>query len=147
MLKGVAVVLLARLLGAGPWTVVAAATAAIIGHTFSPYLRFKGGRGVSVGWGALLVIAPGIALAIVPIFLVIVLVTGYSSLASLVGSLVAGILLAAMTIASGGSPAYIAYAVVGTSLIWLFHLDNIRRLLDGTERKIDLRRRASPPAR
>jgi glycerol-3-phosphate acyltransferase PlsY len=146
MLKGVVVVLLARLLGAGPWVVVAAATAAIVGHTFSPYLRFKGGRGVSVGWGALLVIAPAIALAIVPVFLVILLVTGYSSLGSLVGSLVAGILLAATTIATGGSPAYVAYAVVGTALIWLFHLDNIRRLLDGTERKLDLLRRGSPPA-
>jgi acyl phosphate:glycerol-3-phosphate acyltransferase len=143
MLKGVAVVVLARLLGAGPWVEVAAATAAVVGHTFSPYLRFKGGRGVSVGWGALLVLAPVVALAIVPVYLVILFATGYSSLGSLVGSLVAGIGLAWVTIATGGSPAYIAYAVVGTALIWLFHLDNIRRLLAGTERKIDLRRKPS----
>ena len=146
MLKGVAVVLLARLLGAGPWVEVAAATAAVVGHTFSPYLGFKGGRGVSVGWGALLVIAPLVAIAIVPVYLLVLLVTGYSSLGSLVGSLVAGIGLAATTLATGGPPAYLAYAVVGTALIWLFHLDNIRRLLAGTERKLDLRRRERPPS-
>ena len=146
MLKGVTVVLLARLLGAGPWVEVAAATAAIVGHTFSPYLGFKGGRGVSVGWGALLAIAPIVAIVIVPVYLVVLLVTGYSSLGSLIGSLVAGIGLAATTLATDGSPAYIAYAIVGTALIWLFHLDNIRRLLAGTERKLDLRRRDRPPA-
>jgi acyl phosphate:glycerol-3-phosphate acyltransferase len=146
MLKGVVVVLLARLLGGGPWVEVAAATAAVIGHTFSPYLAFKGGRGVSVGWGALLVMAPFIAIAIIPVYLVVLLVTGYSSLGSLVGSLVAGVGLATTTLATGASPAYIAYAVVGTALIWLFHLDNIRRLLAGTERKLDLRRRERPPS-
>ncbi len=145
MLKGVVVVLLARLLGAGPWVEVAAAAVAIVGHTFSPYLGFKGGRGVSVGWGSLLVLAPVIAFAIVPIYLVILLVTGYSSLGSLVGSLVAGLSLAATTLANGGPTAYVAYAVVGTALIWLFHLDNIRRLLAGTERKLDFRRSERPP--
>jgi glycerol-3-phosphate acyltransferase PlsY len=146
MLKGVTVVVLARLLGAGPWVEVAAAAAAIIGHTFSPYLGFKGGRGVSVGWGALLAIAPIIAVAIVPVYLVVLFITGYSSLGSLIGSLVAGIGLAATTLATGGPTAYIAYAIVGTALIWLFHLDNIRRLLAGTERKLDLRRSDRPQA-
>ena len=146
MLKGVTVVLLARLLGAGPWVEVAAATAAIVGHTFSPYLGFKGGRGVAVGWGALVAIAPIVAIAIIPVYLIVLLVTGYSSLGSLIGSLAAGIGLAATTLATGGSAAYIAYSIVGTALIWLFHLDNIRRLLAGTERKLDLRRRERPPA-
>jgi glycerol-3-phosphate acyltransferase PlsY len=144
MLKGTAAVLLARLLGAGPWVEVLAAAAAIVGHSRSPYLRLKGGRGVSVGYGALLVIHPIIAAATIPLFLGIIVVTGYSSLGSLAGSLVAGAALAVVTVASNGPTAYLAYGLAGTALIWLFHLDNIQRLLAGTERKVDWRRRGGP---
>jgi glycerol-3-phosphate acyltransferase PlsY len=140
MLKGVVAVLLARWLGGGPWVEVLAATAAIIGHTYSPFLGFKGGRGVATGWGALLVISPLAALSVVPVFIVIVLVTGYSSLGSLIASAVAGIVLFVETLATDGPTAYLVYSVVGAGLIWLFHRDNIGRLLRGEERKLAWRR-------
>ncbi len=150
MLKGTVAVLLARVLGAGPWIEVVAAAAAIIGHSRSPYLRLKGGRGVSVGYGALLVISPLLALATIPLFLGIILATGYSSLGSLTASLASGVALAAITVATNGPPAHLAYAAAGVVLIWGFHLDNIQRLAAGTERKVDWRHRgggspAAPP--
>lgn len=140
MLKGTVAVLLARWLGAGPWIEVLAALAAIIGHTYSPFLRFKGGRGVAAAFGALLLIGPLAALAALVVFIGLVLLTGYSSLGSLVASLTAGIVLAATTLATSGPPAYLFYAFAGTVLIWAFHKDNVARLLDGTERKLEFRR-------
>ena len=152
MLKGTVAVLLARVLGAGPWVEVLAAAAAIVGHSRSPYLRLKGGRGVSVAYGALLVISPLLALATLPLFLGIILVTGYSSLGSLSSSLASGLALAIITVATNGPPAYVAYGAVAVVLIWGFHLDNIQRLIAGTERKVDWRRRRggspdTPPKR
>jgi glycerol-3-phosphate acyltransferase PlsY len=146
MLKGTVAVLLARWLGAGPWIEVLAATAAIIGHTYSPFLGFKGGRGVATGWGALLVISPLAALSVVPVFIVIVLTTGYSSLGSLIGSAVAGAVLFVQTLATDGSPAYLAYSVIGAGLIWVFHRDNIARLMRGEERKLQWGRRGAQDA-
>ncbi|MCU0483380.1 MAG: glycerol-3-phosphate 1-O-acyltransferase PlsY [Chloroflexi bacterium] len=146
--KGIVAVLLARWLGLGPWVEVLAACAAIIGHSRSPFLRFGGGRGVAVAFGTLLILGPVLAAVIVPVYLAVLLVTGYSSLGSLLAAAAAGLAFLAMELTSGGPPAYVFYAVAGPVLIWLFHLDNIGRLLAGTERKLDLRRLrgGSPPA-
>jgi glycerol-3-phosphate acyltransferase PlsY len=140
MLKGTVAVLLARWLGAGPWIEVLAAIAAMVGHTYSPFLGLKGGRGVATGFGALLLIGPSAALVAMVVFIGLVLVTGYSSLGSLIGSLASGIVLGASTLLTNGPPAYVAFAVVGTALIWIFHIDNIGRLVNGTERKLEFRR-------
>ena len=154
VLKGTVAILLPSWLGLGPWVEVLAGCAAIVGHSRSPFLRFRGGRGVSVAFGTLLVLQPVVAAVIVPVYLVIVLASGYSSLGSLVGAAAAGLAYLAIQLASGGPSAYVFYAVAGPTLIWLFHLDNIERLVAGTERKLDLRRRgggpppsASPPGR
>ena len=136
MLKGTAAVLLARALGAAPEVEVLAAFAAIIGHSRSPFLNFRGGRGVATGFGALLAFSPLVALAIIPVFAGVILVTRYSSLGSLVGSALGGVLLAVATYVVPLSPWYYLYAVGGAALIWLFHIDNIQRLLAGTERRI-----------
>ncbi len=142
MLKGTAAVALARLLGAGPWIEVLAALAAIVGHTYSPFLGFKGGRGVAVAFGALVLIGPLAAIVTIPVFIGLVVVTGYSSLGSLIGSATGGIVLAATTLTTDGPTAYLFYAVAGAGLIWVFHKDNIERLLDGTERRLEFRRHA-----
>jgi acyl phosphate:glycerol-3-phosphate acyltransferase len=147
--KGAVAILLARWLGLGPWVEVVAGCAVVIGHSRSPFLRFGGGRGVSVAFGTLLVLQPVLAAVIVPVYLVILLVTGYSSLGSLAGATLAGLVFLAIQVASGGPVAYMLYAVACPALIWLFHWDNVGRLLAGTERKLDWRRRgggASPPA-
>jgi glycerol-3-phosphate acyltransferase PlsY len=136
MLKGTAAVLLARALGAGVEVEVLAAMAAVIGHSRSPFLGFGGGRGVAPAFGALLAFAPLVALAVIPVFAGVIAITRYSSLGSLVGSAFGGVLLAIVTATAQLDPWLYVYAVGGAGLVWLFHWDNIGRLLRGEERKI-----------
>jgi acyl phosphate:glycerol-3-phosphate acyltransferase len=136
MSKGIVVVLLARVLGAGVGVEVLAALAAIIGHSRSPYLGFGGGRGIAPSFGSLLVFSPIVAIITVPVFAAVILVTRYSSLGSLTGSVLAGVLLAIQTAIAPLDPWMYVYAVAGAGLIWLFHWDNIHRLLTGKERRI-----------
>ncbi len=136
MLKGTVAVLLAQALGGGVGVAVLAGLAAIIGHSRSPFLGFGGGRGVAPAFGGLLAFQPLIALAIIPLFFAVIAITRYSSLGSLIGSAAAGILLVISTAVTPLDPWMYVYAVGGTALVWLFHLDNIQRLLAGKERKI-----------
>jgi glycerol-3-phosphate acyltransferase PlsY len=137
--KGVVTVLLAMWLGLPPIVQSLAAMAAIVGHSRSPYIGFKGGRGVAPGWGALLAIEPIVALAVLPVFLIVLLVTRISSIASLATSIAAAVGLIAAVMLGSVAPAYLVYAVGGAALIWLFHADNIHRLLAGQERRIEFR--------
>ncbi len=133
--KGIAAVLIARLVGAGAVVEILAALAAIIGHSRSPFLGMQGGRGVSAGFGGLLVIQPIVAVLIIPVFAIVFLASRYSSLASLTGSAAAGVGLAAIAAFTNQPPVYYGYAIAGPLLIWVFHHDNIARLLSGTERR------------
>lgn len=139
--KGVAAVLLARVLGAGAGVEVVAALAAIIGHSRSPFLGLGGGRGVAPSFGALLMLQPLVALVILPLFFAVIAITRYSSVGSLTASAAAGVLLAVVTAVTPLDPWLYLYAAGGALLIWLFHTDNIQRLLARQERKIG----APPP--
>ena len=134
--KGSVAVLIALLSGAGTLVAVLAALAAIIGHSRSLFLNFGGGRGIAPSFGAMLVIQPLVAIGILPVFLGVIWITKYSSMGSLAGSLIAGVLLALLTAALPLDPWLYVYAVAGPVLIWAFHHDNIARLLAGTERKV-----------
>jgi glycerol-3-phosphate acyltransferase PlsY len=134
--KGSVAVLLAFASGAGTLVAVLAALAAIIGHSRSVFLHFGGGRGIAPSFGALLVIEPVIAVAILPVFLGMIWLTKYSSVGSLSASLLAGVLLAVLTAVLPLDPWLYVYAVAGPLLIWAFHHDNIARLMAGTERKV-----------
>ena len=137
--KGSVAVLIPRVLGFGPEFEVLGALVAIVGHSRSPYIGFGGGRGVSVAWGTLVVIQPLGALAILPVFGGVILTSRISSLGSLLGSLFGGLLMIALVALQGLPPVYDVYAAGSVALIWSFHLDNIARLLRGTERRIDRR--------
>jgi glycerol-3-phosphate acyltransferase PlsY len=138
--KGAASALIPLLLGSGPVVQVLAALAAILGHSRSPYIGFGGGRGIAPGFGGLAVIQPVLALIIVPIFGLILLAGRISSLASLTSSALAMVGLLVAVAVFGMHPIYAVYAVAGAGMIWLFHSDNIRRLLAGQERRIDFKR-------
>jgi glycerol-3-phosphate acyltransferase PlsY len=140
MFKGTVAVLVVRWLGAGVEVEVLAALAVVIGHSRSIFLGFGGGRGVAPAYGALLAFEPWIALALLPVFVLVILVTGYSSMASLLGSALGGVLMAATVAIQGLDPWLYVYAVGGAGLVWYFHLDNIGRLLRGEERKLRLGR-------
>jgi glycerol-3-phosphate acyltransferase PlsY len=138
--KGAVPVLIARIVTGDPAMEVLTGLASVIGASRSIFLGFGGGRGVGAGVGTMLVIQPLAVLIAAPVFVVVILVTRYVSLGSLLGS---AALLPAMgliwLVANGAvPPAYLIYAAVGPALIWLTHADNIERLMNGTERKFDL---------
>jgi glycerol-3-phosphate acyltransferase PlsY len=136
-LKGTAVVLLASTLAGGDaWVKVVAGTAAVFGHSVSPFLRFKGGRGVTTGLGGLLAIAPMVAGAGLLTGAAAIAATRYVSLGSILGTSVAALLLVLWTVTSDQPVAYGAFAVVVGGFILIAHRDNVDRLLRGTERRL-----------
>lgn len=123
------------LAGGNPWGGALGALSAVLGHTYSPFIGFKGGRGVVTGLAATLVADPqAIGLAVGAGGLCI-LGTRYVSLGSIVGAIVGGLLLVRRGVAVG-EPAWIAWGVLVGGMIVLSHRDNIQRLRAGTERKI-----------
>jgi glycerol-3-phosphate acyltransferase PlsY len=138
--KGVVAVLLAIAVGGGLLLEILAALAAIIGHSRSIWIGFAGGRGIAPAFGGLIVIAPIVALIVIPIFFGVLLISRYSSLASLTATAMGALIVIAMVALFQLSPLYALYAVAAAGLIWLFHLDNIQRLLSGSERQIEWRR-------
>lgn len=144
--KGVLPVLTARALGAPPLVESCAATLAVLGHMYPVWLRFRGGKGVATGAGALGALAPLPALLAVSIFLLVVITTRYVSLGSIV-ALLAFPLLVLLLAAWGDSPRDVPFlvssALVPALAVWK-HRGNIRRLLAGTERRLGKRPRRAP---
>lgn len=138
--KGVLPVLLARIVTGQPAVEVTCAFAAVVGASRSVFLGFGGGRGVGTGVGTMLVIEPAVVLLATPVFVVVILVTRYVSLGSLLASAaIFPAMIVVWLVASGAvPPAYLVYAAAGPALIWLAHADNIERLMHGKERKFDL---------
>jgi glycerol-3-phosphate acyltransferase PlsY len=140
VLKGIVAVLIAIAAGGGLGLQIVAALAAILGHSRSPFIGFSGGRGIAPGFGGLIVLHPVAALLTIPVFAGILFATGYSSVASLTATLFSAVVIIVTVVVFGLPVLYVAYALAAAGLIWLFHLDNIQRLLAGTERKIEFRR-------
>jgi acyl phosphate:glycerol-3-phosphate acyltransferase len=139
LLKGVFAAAVPGLLGAGLVIQGLAVLVAIIGHSRSPYIGFRGGRGVSPAFGSLIVLWPIVAVIVVPIFFGVIRVTRYSSVGSLVTTTLAGVIVVAIVLVQGLPVAHLIYAIGAPALIWYFHRDNVERLLAGTERTIDNR--------
>ncbi|MGI6065021.1 MAG: glycerol-3-phosphate 1-O-acyltransferase PlsY [Bacillota bacterium] len=129
--KGIAAVLIAKNFGS-PTLAVLAGLIVVAGHNFSIFLGFRGGKGAAAGFGALLALVPGVALFAVLVWGIIVAITKYVSLATIIGALtvpIASILLNLDT-------AYIVFGVIGSAFVIFKHHSNISRLLNGTENKI-----------
>lgn len=138
--KGVVSVLLAIAVGGELWLQALAALAAIVGHSRSVFINFAGGRGIAPGFGGLIVIQPLAALIVIPVFAAVLVTTRYSSLASLTATALGAAAVIVIVVASNQSALYAVYALAAAAMIWLFHIDNIQRLLAGTERRIEFRR-------
>ena len=112
-----------------------AALAAVLGHIFPVWLHFKGGKGVATGFGVFLVAAPWAALAAIAVFALVLLITRYVSLASILGA--ASFPFFAWMLVRGDRPwFYIAAQFAVPVLIIAKHHQNIRRLLAGTESRL-----------
>ena len=140
LLKGALPVLVARVVAGQPVVEVLCGLAAVAGAIWSVFVGFRSGRGVGTGVGTMLVIQPVAVLLALPVFIVVIVITRYVSLGSLIGSaaLFPAMLLIWAVAAGAVPPQYLAYTLVGAGLIWIAHADNIDRLLHGTERKFDL---------
>jgi glycerol-3-phosphate acyltransferase PlsY len=115
---------------ANPWLAMACGILALVGHSLSVFIKFRGGKSAATGAGLLLAIHLPLALLIGAIVFIIRQTTGYQSVASLVGALLAAILFVIYT------PAYAPLAVAGAVFVWIKHIENIKRLIAGTESKI-----------
>ncbi|HEU5346260.1 MAG TPA: glycerol-3-phosphate 1-O-acyltransferase PlsY [Ktedonobacterales bacterium] len=152
LLKGVAAVLLARFVfvgGAAPagysaqtWSTLrdsaeaAAAMAAVLGHNYSIYLRFKGGRGVLTATGAMTTMSPITTIFAAFAGIPSVFLTRYVSLGSVMGSLMSIVAEIYLTITHVDSVPHCVFIVVAASLVIVSHKDNIERLRAGNERKL-----------
>lgn len=135
-LKGILPVLLARNLTENAWVEAAAGVVAVLGHTFSPYLGFRGGgRGMVTAVGAAFTMAPWLVL-LIPVFIIPVLLTRYMSLGNIIAATAAIIVMFVAAFQYGQSWATFAFVLAGGLLVIVNHTDNIQRLLNGTERKI-----------
>jgi len=130
MLKGTAAVVVAGAFG-GPNAAMLAALGAFLGHLFPVWLKFRGGKGVAVYIGVLLGLYwPG-AIAFCAIWLLVALITRYSSLSALVASAAVPCLLFFI----GGTRIPVLFVIFTVLLYWR-HADNIGRLLRGEEERI-----------
>lgn len=122
----------------GPgWFTVALGLAAVLGHMFSPYVRFRGGKGVATAAGMFLALAPlSIAISI-PIWAATLWLSGYVSVASLT---VAVLFPLWVRMAAPGQPYTFWASVVLALMIVYSHRANIRRLTNGTENRFRTRK-------
>src|SRR4026209_853960 len=150
LLKGALPVLLARYVTGDPLVEVLCGIRAVAGAIWSVFVGFRSGSGVGTGVGTMLVIQPIAVLLAAPVFIVVILLTRYVSLGSLLASaaMFPAMLLVLLVVPDTPLP-YVIYSAVGAALIWMAHADNIDRLLHGTERKfdLDLLAGARPPGR
>ena len=111
---------------------VVTALGALLGHNYSLFLGFNGGKGVATALGLLVFMMPKVAVASFGIWLVCVLLTRYVSL----GSIMAAIFTPPLAWYLGYPSAYVIFSVVAAFFVVLRHKENIHRLLTGTESKI-----------
>ena len=145
--KGAAAVLVGSWLAGGTSAELGAAAggvAAIVGHTWSAFIGFGGGRGVATAGGALLAMTPITIAVVVPIMLALVWITRYVSLASIVGAFLAPVVTGGLALAGMASREAVGLAVAAALLIVVRHADNIDRLRRGTERRLGQREPAGP---
>ena len=131
-LKGFLGVSIAMLLVGTPLAMVIGGIAAILGHSASVFLRFKGGKGVATGLGVIAMLMPAVTGIVFFAWLGIVFVTRYVSLGSIVGAALVPIFAFLFAYPTE----YLAFGVLAAVLVIVRHHTNITRLLNGTESKI-----------
>jgi glycerol-3-phosphate acyltransferase PlsY len=118
-----------------PEAIAAIASAAFLGHLYPVFLKFRGGKGVATGVGALLVIAPLATLFLVGVFVTVVLSTRLVSLSSIIAAAIAPL---ALWIFFQPPPIVLLGGFLAGMIIWR-HRGNIQRLMAGTEPRFGAR--------
>lgn len=160
--KGVAAVLLVRFLifgaiahpgmSVGTWDVLRdgaealASIAALLGHNYSIFIGFKGGRGVLTGTGAMTTMSPLATLFAAIAGLPAIFLTRYVSLGSILGALMAGSFEIFLTVIGRDSWPHCVFIVAAAIIVIISHRDNIQRLRAGVERKFGEKAADTTPA-
>ena len=133
--KGVAPVIIARLISGDPYVQTTAGLFAAVGHDFPVFAGFHGGRGVATSYGAALAMSPVSAAIVLPLGIAVL---GLSRTMSLMSVTMAPVLaMVSVTFAALGWHSWAAatYALLAAALVVVFHRENIARLIAGTEPK------------
>ena len=135
MLKGAVSVILAERLSPSAAAPAVAGFAAIVGHIYPVWLRFRGGKGVATACGVFSILTPLAVPPALAVFIAAVWITKYISL----GSVLASIVLPLLAYVAGGQVPAVAAAVAAASIIVFRHRSNVARLRAGTERRLGVR--------
>lgn len=135
VLKGLISVLLAMLLGVKGIFLGSIALAAVLGHIFPIFFKFRGGKGVATAFGALTALSPIVSVAIIITWALVLVISRYVSLAS-----VCTAILTPLYILFLANSAYLPPIVIMVGLIVWRHADNIKRLYAGEENKFRFRK-------
>jgi len=148
VLKGVLAVVFAGMIFSESYMVVgdynigiltgqaAAALAAMAGHVWPVFVKFRGGRGVATFLGGLIALCPVAGAFGSEVLIIGAGLSGFVSLGSIAGAIGAFAILIPLTILHGFPIEYLFYALIGTIIIIFAHRGNIARLLNGTERRL-----------
>ncbi|MDP2322768.1 MAG: glycerol-3-phosphate 1-O-acyltransferase PlsY [Gammaproteobacteria bacterium] len=117
------------------WLALACAAAAVVGHCYPVWFDFKGGKGAATAIGALLGIAPGLALLAAVVWLLVVVTTGYVGLATILGTAILPVWVAFTQLAEQRE--LLGFLVVLALFIVYTHRDNIQRLREGRENRLE----------
>ncbi len=139
-LKGVVPVALASHTPIAPLV----ALAAVLGHCYSPWLQFKGGKGVATFFGTLCALGPLAPVVFAIVWIGVVLRAGYASLASILATVAAALTICATDRNFGDGGTAIVFAFLCVLIIVSRHSANIARLRAGTEPKLQLKKSEGP---
>jgi len=124
------------------WFIMLVALSPILGHLFSPFLNFKGGKGVATALGSVLGLSPSMGVLLLLIWIGTVAIWRYSS----GGALAAFGLFPVVAIVNEQRQEFLVFSIIVSALIWFKHKGNIVRLWKGTESKIGRRSDVNPAA-
>jgi glycerol-3-phosphate acyltransferase PlsY len=135
-LKGAVVLLIAKYLGASDMTLWSIAVFAVVGHCYSPFLNFEGGKGVATGFGVLLVLLPIPSLIALAVWFIAAKGLKISSLSSLIGLL--SILVSSYLLYKDGAPGIHTFTPLWiiSFIIFYKHIPNIKRLILSEEKSV-----------
>ena len=140
--KGVLAVVLAKIIDPSPSLEVAAALSVLVGHTWSIFLRFRGGKGSATGIGSFCALSPLAGLIMMTVGLPFIALFRYVSLGAIVGAVTAVVSMLLLAILAPSLPlgvsslTYVMYPGIGAPIVLFKHRENIVRLIKGQERKL-----------
>lgn len=118
----------------GPWGGIIGGSLAMLGHSFNPFFGFRpSGKGVASGFGIIIVLMPKIMIIAISLFIIVVAISRYVSLGSILGALSVSVLV---FVFPNQHIAYQLFGVLGPIAVVVLHRKNLQRLFNGTERRL-----------